>query len=473
MALGIDGYLSVQRELDYLVADMRDDCFALGRTTRGPVVDAWLVDGQRRALKLIEDANQADPEIRIRWVWLDASAEAPFQPGLSRAALDPVLRGEEASFRQRDDGGGEDLFVYVPVVLQHLGRPGALELSESLSELNSYAYGTIVRTIVLTMALVVLGFLVIFLFGMKMVGRPLRQLGEKVRRTAAGDFSDPIQHWTHDELGELALALNGMCAQLEQGRERIRLETEARVAAVEQLRHADRLTTVGRLSSGIAHELGTPLNVISGRAGMIARDSLLATETRESARIIKEQTERITGIIRRLLDFARHRPVEKTPVDLRELVHQVVELMLPIGRKQRVEFCLTSSSETAAKVKADGEQIQQVLMNLISNALQAMPDGGTVEVGIRQANARPPAGHEGSEGEHICLWIRDSGHGISQEDIVHVFDPFFTTKDVGQGTGLGLSIAHGIVREHGGWIEVESEVDKGSCFSVYLPQENC
>ena len=121
--------------------------------------------------------------------------------------------------------------------------------------------------------------------------------------------------------------------------------------------------------------------------------------------------------------------------------------------------------------RANSDEIQQVLMNLIVNALQAMPQGGTVEVSLRKAHKAHPQRVGASEGMWLCLSVRDDGEGISEEDLGHLFDPFFTTKDVGEGTGLGLSIAYGIVREHGGWIEVKSELGKGSCFYIYLPQE--
>ncbi|MFH2002298.1 MAG: ATP-binding protein, partial [Planctomycetota bacterium] len=131
-----------------------------------------------------------------------------------------------------------------------------------------------------------------------------------------------------------------------------------------------------------------------------------------------------------------------------------------------------SGEKDPAFVKVDGGQIQQVLTNLIVNAMQAMPRGGDVEVGIQRNQAAPPSVHGDSKGDYLCIYVRDQGEGIPEESIHHIFDPFFTTKEVGQGTGLGLSIAYGIVRENGGWIDVKSEPGKGSLFSVFLPQEN-
>jgi signal transduction histidine kinase len=153
------------------------------------------------------------------------------------------------------------------------------------------------------------------------------------------------------------------------------------------------------------------------------------------------------------------------------MVQRTVDLIRPFGRKQKVEFSLVNGDDAVVKAAVDAEQIQQVLMNILTNAVQAMPQGGSVEMTIIREHTRPPAGHEGAEGDYLCIAIQDEGQGISEEDRRHIFEPFFTTKDTGQGTGLGLSIAYGIVREHKGWIDVQSEVGKGSCFRIYLPED--
>ena len=135
-----------------------------------------------------------------------------------------------------------------------------------------------------------------------------------------------------------------------------------------------------------------------------------------------------------------------------------------------VFWCRTRRASLIASV--DPDQIQQVLTNLMVNAIQAMPDGGAVQVAIRRERARPPEDHEADQGDYFCIEVKDEGEGIPQEDLPHLFEPFFTTKEVGEGTGLGLSIAYGIVLEHGGWIDVASQPGQGSRFLAYLPQES-
>lgn len=465
----VDSYISYQRQIEDLEIDMEYDAQLIGLTIKGLVAEIWPEEGQEGVLRVIKEANKAEHLLVIRWVWLDMPLDALYRPKAPREKLDPVIHGQEVSFKDRDKEGNGYFYSYIPIAVDEK-RPGALELSEPLSQLDEYTRAIFIRIFVLTSVLVLIGILIIIVLGIKMIGEPLNQVVDKIRRVGTGDFSGPLKLPGHNEFGELAVGLNATCEQLKDAKEKVRVETEARITALEQLRHEDRLKTVGRLASGIAHELGTPLNVISGRAGMIAKGNLSVAENMENANTIKGQSNRITTIIRQLLDFARRRTVEKTSVDLQQLLHQTLKLMAPLARKQKVDLCFLDQDDPMS-VNVAPEQIQQVLMNIITNALQAMPQGGKIEMGIHRKHAYPPEGHESSEGEYVCIYVQDQGQGILEEDMEHIFEPFFTTKDTGKGTGLGLSIAYGIIREHGGWIDVKSEPGKGSYFSIYLPQE--
>jgi signal transduction histidine kinase len=237
---------------------------------------------------------------------------------------------------------------------------------------------------------------------------------------------------------------------------------------IEQLRHADRLSTVGKLASGIAHELGTPLTVVSGRARLIA-DGLSGEETRESALTIADQAQRMTRIIRQLLDFARRRSAAKSPEDLRAVARQTVSLLSPLADKRGARITL-DEPDTPLMAEVDVGQLQQALTNLVVNAIQAMPRGGAVRCAVGRAPARPPADHGGAEGEYLSVAVTDEGEGMSEETMAHIFEPFFTTKPVGEGTGLGLSVTYGIVKDHGGWIELESSPGAGTRFTIRLPE---
>jgi signal transduction histidine kinase len=223
------------------------------------------------------------------------------------------------------------------------------------------------------------------------------------------------------------------------------------------------------MAAGIAHELGTPLNVVSGRAELIASGKLSPDETRQSAAAIKTEAARMTKIIREVLDFARPSKPHKASVDLRQVAQQAVDLLGHLAEERNIRLSFGPGTELAT-TEVDVGQIQQVLINLIMNAVQAMPQGGKAEVTVGRTTARPPGQDGAGETTYFSIEVRDEGVGIPEEHLPHLFEPFFTTKDVGEGAGLGLSISYGIVQEHGGWIDVASRPGEGSCFTVYLPQ---
>jgi signal transduction histidine kinase len=313
--------------------------------------------------------------------------------------------------------------------------------------------------------------IVVSVLGFVLVGRPLRRLADKARRIGAGDLSGPLLIRQRDEVGQLAAEMNHMCELLQAEHQRADAEAAARLEAQDQLRHAERLSTVGKLASGIGHELGTPLNVVAGRAKMIASGEVTGAEASESARIIGEQAERMTKIIRQVLDFARRRGPQKARRGLKEIVRSAGQLLRPLASKRDVALELPEEDAPEVAAAVDAGQLQQVLTNLMLNGVQAMPGGGALRVEIAREPARPPPDCDRPEGVHVAIHVTDRGTGILPEHVGHVFEPFFTTKGVGEGTGLGLSVAYGIVRDHGGWITIRSAPGKGSRFTVYLPDE--
>jgi two-component system NtrC family sensor kinase len=469
--LAADGYLSVRRDTELFADDMRNDTLLLGHAMKDLVIDVWRTSGQEHALQNLERRNDSGQRIRIRWVWLDAPQGDAHEPQVPAEKLALVKSGRDLTLLEpgNNDGAGY-LYTYVPVPVNS-SRPSALELCESLDKLVAYRHERTARSVVLAALLALVSGIMLLLFGVKMIGRPLEQLTAKANRTGAGDFTGDLLLAGSDELSELATAINRMCAQLAANREAIRREADARIAALEQLRHAERLATIGRLAAGIAHELGTPLNVVAGRAKLISGEDLSQEEIGECSRIIAEQAARMSNIIRQLLDFARRRPSRKSSCDLAELLKQVLDLLQTTAKKWGVTFELVLPEEGLPPIAVDEAQMQQVLINLIMNGIQAMPDGGRLRAAIKFERIFPPLPEGAREKDCLIIDIADEGEGIRPENIRHLFEPFFTTREVGQGTGLGLSIAYGIVKEHGGWIDVNSDPGTGTCFSVYLPYE--
>ena len=193
-------------------------------------------------------------------------------------------------------------------------------------------------------------------------------------------------------------------------------------------------------------------------------------EVTESAETIQTEIKRMTGIVKQLLDFSRRAPSLKARIDLDALLRSSIELLHSVSYKVDVNLLLDTSEEHAI-IDANEEQLKQVLINLIMNAIQSMPDGGNVNIKLQRSEQLPPSssGVEANGNGYFRVSIQDHGEGIEAENLKRIFEPFFTTKDVGAGTGLGLSISYGIVTEHQGWIAVESIPGKGSRFDVYLP----
>jgi signal transduction histidine kinase len=278
----------------------------------------------------------------------------------------------------------------------------------------------------------------------------------------AGQDLSPITLWNLFTRVLVLGALGHLVAWIRRDRDRLDQLLSQRISAhvetVDQLRHRDRLALVGQIASGLAHELGTPLNVIAGRAKLLLDPSLAKAELSAHSRSIIEQTERMTRLIRQLLDFARRRGPELGPVDIRSLCRHLLELLEPLARKRNVGLHL-DSSDGDCTASVDYNQIQQAVSNLVMNALQAMPTGGQVVVRVQSEQA-----------EQIAISVTDTGTGIAKEHLQRIFEPFFTTQAAGDGTGLGLSITEGIVRDHDGSIQVESELGRGTTFRITLPR---
>ncbi|MGE5486967.1 MAG: ATP-binding protein [bacterium] len=224
--------------------------------------------------------------------------------------------------------------------------------------------------------------------------------------------------------------------------------------SLEHIKRADRLSAIGQLSAGLAHEIRNPLGSIEGAANILGDPQSSDDLKREFLGIIRKETRRVNALLTDLLNFARPRKPERRPTDLSALVDSVAALVSHTAEQSGVSI-RKSAPASLPPVELDPEQMKQVILNLAINAIEAMPRGGTLEFGI----SRTGAGVE--------LWVRDDGLGIPADDLDRIFDPFFTTKE--HGTGLGLSVAHQIVTQHGGEMEARRNPGSGMSFRVVLP----
>jgi signal transduction histidine kinase len=336
------------------------------------------------------------------------------------------------------------------------GVPSAVVVTQSLAAVEDTVFVTTLWTICAALAILLFATFYSATAAARIVGAPIDELVREFRRVGAGDLTRFSGRTRGDEFGKLQRELDVMIGHLFEARVAAAREHDTKLELFEQLRHADRLGTVGRLASGIAHELGTPLNVISGYAKLIASGQEDGDAARDAARIIGEQSKRVTDVVRQLLDFARRGQPRLEIVDVGPVLQRAAELVAMEGDKRSV--CVVyHPSNVPILAPIDVTRLQQVIVNLAINAIHASPPGSEVVLALSRI-----------DGE-VQIDVIDHGCGIPKEALSHVFEPFFTTKPIGEGTGLGLAVSHGIIEEHRGRIRVVSESGSGSTFTVCLP----
>lgn len=309
--------------------------------------------------------------------------------------------------------------------------------------------------------------LIVFVVLRRSLTRSINALLEGAIALGQGDLQRRVALPVNDqEFARLAQEFNRMADNLAEQRAAFDREAQQRLLLERELRHSERLAAVGRLASGVAHEIGTPLNVIDGHAARVLNTATnLEDNHRRSLTTIRRQVESISRIVRQLLNLARPYHLRREAVDVRKLLQHVEELLEAEATRTGVQ--IETILPAQLHVDADPNFLQQVLLNLCANGLQAMPAGGQLRIeGAAAAqikNGQP----------YASVRIADTGPGIAPDDLPHIFEPFFTTKDVGSGTGLGLAVGRRIIEEHGGWIEAANQLNNGrhgAVFTVYLPQ---
>jgi signal transduction histidine kinase len=287
--------------------------------------------------------------------------------------------------------------------------------------------------------------ILIVTFIARQIIQPFKRFEKYTERIAAGDFSliTPARRF-RDEFTNLAIALNRMLSELKKREE--------------QLIQSRKLAAVGNLTAGIAHELNNPLNNISLTTEALI-DEFEEWDKPTKMKMLHDifsQVERAGATVANLLDFTRRDQEAFEPVFLKSVLDRTLKLMANEINLSNVQLDVVLD-DNLPPIMGNQHNLQQVFLNLFINALQAMPDGGTLSVRAR------------TEDESLKISVGDTGIGISKENIDSIFDPFFTTKELGKGTGLGLSVSYGIIQKHKGTITVESEVGKGTSFIIKLP----
>jgi two-component system NtrC family sensor kinase len=356
---------------------------------------------------------------------------------------------------------------------------GVLDIVYPLAEIEKTIRSNTFTIIAFSLGFVGLAAVLVSLLVQRIVYRPLSDLKDGAARLAEGNLDEDIPVRSDDELGQLAESFNSMTAALRKSREELRewgrtLEQKVELATQElhkaqaEAARSEKLASVGLLAAGIAHELNNPLTGVLTFSHLVRKQVPDGSPEAEDLDLVIQETKRCAAIIRRLLDFAREKTPTRKYADINRLIEETTQLIAQSAQVADIRI-VKELNESLPFVWIDEDLIRQVIMNMLVNAQHAIEDGGTITVSTSQCEGQCAENLEIEGSSWIQIAIRDTGCGISEENLAKIFDPFFTTKGVGKGTGLGLSVSHGTIEAHGGQIEVESVLDEGTEFRIYLP----
>lgn len=475
---GVNDYLRLARERERLVEQSQEDVrifaetLALavsrnvrwGRTTAElkELLDDILARPGLVAVAIYDPEGQVVAE-NVALGWAPPAADRMVRETLAKKEATSALVAAESS----------EVFRYVQPFRWPGGRTGAIEVRQTLGDLERQLRRAILQSVASRLAVLSLFVLSIFVLTRWSVARPIRALIAGARAVGRGDLTQRIELKRRDEIGLLADEFNRMAENLQTANEELLRQAEERLRLEQEVQQAQKLAAVGMLSAEVAHEIGTPLNVISGRAEVLERVIPGDHPGRRHLDVILKQTERISGIIRALLDYTRPRRPTLRAEAVVPVVGRVADLLLDRCRRRGVRIVLDLPVGLPL-VLADPDQLQQLFLNLLLNALDASPGGTTVRVTTGPEPILPAEERAGIlrgkvQGPSLAIHVVDAGKGMTPEELDHVFEPFFSTKGHGQGTGLGLPVVEEIVRAHKGEIEILSIPGRGTEAIIRLP----
>ncbi len=448
--------------------------------------------GQKQGIESIRIFNKegrvtfsTDPEAPTQ---VDTQAEACF---LCHAKEQPLVRVDRPSRARifRDPEGGRKMAMITPIYNEPAcsnaechAHPvertvlGVLDIAVGLEQVDRELAGVTMRAVLVTLVQILLIGTLIALFARHLVHAPIRKLIAGTQAISDMELDKPIDIGTEGELGDLATSFNIMQQRLKIAvdelnefsrslEQKVEERSQQLYLAQQKLIQSDRLASLGQLSASVAHEINNPISGVLNFSMLMQRlltDEGIPPERiadfRKYLRIVSEETARVGRIVSDLLSFSRRSKPLRTDTDMNAIVINTISLITHKLELANVRL-VTRLGENLPKVQCDGPQMQQVVINLVMNASEAVQHGGLVQVRTRMAQERGA----------VLLEVEDSGTGIPKENLSRIFDPFFSTKEEGKGVGLGLAVVYGIVDAHDGTIEVQSRVGQGTTFTVSLP----
>ena len=464
----VSGYFILRQREEALQTTMRDQMLAHAHTLRVALENRYSGERVTDVQQLISGLS-GNPKL-YRALLFDEQGRliVSTSAGLSETLthdpeVEEVIATGETLERVHRVGDLEYFSITMPVDLGP-GRRGAFEIAQPTAFVKAEIERARRNYLLVFLAIIVLIFVVVYgvlRFGLQ---RPIKALLDGTAALGRGELNYRVTApQKGGEFAQLAADFNRMAQQLAEQRSTAAREAEQKLSLERELRHRDRLVMVGRIAASVAHEMGTPLNVIDGRAAQLLSRPDAPPEIRQrNLIIIRDQALRITRVVRQLLHLAHPHELRRQPLELARVVSDTLELIdaEAVHAKVKIEF----TRGERALVSADQDLIHQVLLNISLNAIQAMPMGGQLRIECIGDGAIKDAQH------FAAVRISDTGGGIAAEHLDRIFEPFFTTKDVGEGTGLGLAVSRRIIEEHGGWIDVCNSAEGGAVFTVHLPR---
>jgi signal transduction histidine kinase len=473
--IATEGFLETQS----FERGVRDDLLRTAGATARAVADDLELRNSSQASEipgLLHDFLATAPTLRDIAVFTGDGPDLTLLAQTSPKSVDDLLPAARSAIARREPVWVDhaQLKTVVEPVVRRERTVGAVAVTTSLAPLQQLgARGRQVTIWFATPAVIVLTLLV-DLLARRLVHKPIESIRRTMQRAGAGDLQARATMDRPDEIGDVAGGLNEMLGRIERLQANLQervdeatsglrdantrlVATYQRVSALrEQLARAEQLAALGQMAANVAHQVGTPLNLVSGYVQVLIEDAPSGSRALQRLRGIDTQIKKVADAVRSMLDSARRPRLEREIVDVRALVENICEMARPALRAAGVDVHVDAQGQIQP-ILADPVQLEVALLNLVSNSLDAMPNGGRLEITL----APRPDG--------LRLTVADTGTGVAADVLPRIFEPWVTTKEAGKGSGLGLSITKEAINSHGGSIAVLSQPERGTIFTIDLP----
>jgi len=502
--VGVSTYIAMWLTRLPVEEDLYRKALQQARSTSHQLVDRGALENPDSLLKALKQMEHDLPGTKQSDVYLhdpQPHLAITTNPRGEHLELDQIPNIE--SYNEYEQPDEDQIAIETPdgdhwiisTALRDQGNPvGCLNLKVSKSRLNAITWDLVLRNLLVMLASLAVVTMVIHIFFLRRVRGPVREMVRVMEVTEGGQFQRRARAASGDEIGQLAEHLNRMLdrianfntelarrvedatRELARRNEELKRINEELFETQKNLARSERLAVAGQLAASLAHEIGTPLNSISGHVQLLARRKTPDDVSQRRLHIIENQIENIVRTVKQLLSWTRKFDLRLEAVDLRRVLKESILVSSPALQQRKIRVHMDLARD-CPQIYGDAGYLQQVFLNLINNSMDAMPEGGELRVRLKYPDRDGPAeGASGGGGKgsaegtasEVSVEVSDTGHGIKPEMLPRIFEPMFTTKHMGTGAGLGLAICEQIIRQHGGTIQVDSEPGRGTTFTITL-----